>query len=82
MQLRRPIAALFTALALFGGGTATLAGCGDPAGLDRRDGTSDDNARDPQGANPSDASQGNLPNVSDPDRGNPGDQNNRNQPPN
>jgi hypothetical protein len=43
MQIRRPISALLIALALFGGGTTTLAGCsGDPAGLDRNDGTSDD----------------------------------------
>jgi hypothetical protein len=42
MQLRRPIAALVTSLALFGGGTATLTACGDPAGTDRNDGTTDD----------------------------------------
>ena len=43
MHIRRPIAAVFLALALFGGGGATLAGCGgDPAGLDRNDGTTDD----------------------------------------
>src|SRR4051794_3512777 len=29
MQIRRPLAGLFVALTLFGGG-ATLAGCGDP----------------------------------------------------
>jgi predicted naringenin-chalcone synthase len=39
MDIRRPIAALMTALALFGGGAATLTACGDPAGTDRRDGT-------------------------------------------
>ena len=40
MQLRRPIAALFTALALFGGG-ATMTGC-EAAGQDQNDGTTDD----------------------------------------
>ena len=81
MQLRRPIAALFTALALFGGGTATLAGCGDPAGLDRRDGTPDDDSTNTEGADPTGKSQGNLPDVSDPDQGNPDDQNDDSQDP-
>ena len=64
MQLRRPITALFTALALFGGGAATLtAGAGDPAGLDRNDGTSDD-TKNTDGNDPSDDSQGNLPDNS------------------
>ncbi len=49
MQIRRPIAALMTALALFGGGTATLAGCGDPSGLDRNDGTSDQDNKNTSG---------------------------------
>jgi hypothetical protein len=75
MQLRRPLAALFTALALFGGGTATLAGCGgDPAGLDRNDGTTDDSGNT-SGSDPSGESQGNLPDNSNPDPGNPEDQN-------
>jgi hypothetical protein len=39
MHLRRPIAALFTALALFGGG-ATLTAC-EAAGQDQNDGTTD-----------------------------------------
>ena len=76
MQLRRPLAALFTALALFGGGAATLSACGDPAGIDRNDGTSDDTKTDnPSGSEPSDKSEGNLPNNTDPDHGNPEDQN-------
>jgi ABC-type oligopeptide transport system substrate-binding subunit len=33
MQIRRPLAGLFVALALSGGG-ATLAGCGDPTSSD------------------------------------------------
>ena len=40
MQLRRPIAALLTALALFGGGV-TMTACGS-AGQDQNDGTTDD----------------------------------------
>jgi hypothetical protein len=74
MQLRRPIAALFTALALFGGGTATLSACGDPAGADRSDGTTDDSGNT-SGNDPSDESQDNLPDNSDPDQGNPEDKN-------
>jgi hypothetical protein len=69
MHIRRPIAALFTALALFGGGTATMSGCGgDPAGLDRNDGTTDDSGNT-SGSNPSDESQDNLPDNSDPEQG-------------
>ena len=40
MELRRPIATLFTALALFGGGV-TMTGC-EAAGQDQNDGTTDD----------------------------------------
>ena len=40
MQLRRPMAALFTALALFGGG-ATMTACAGP-GQEQNDGTTDD----------------------------------------
>ena len=40
MQLRRPIATLFTALALFGGGV-TMTGC-ESAGQGQNDGTTDD----------------------------------------
>jgi hypothetical protein len=40
MQIRRPIAALLTALALFGGGV-TMTGC-EAAGQDQNDGTNDD----------------------------------------
>lgn len=63
MQIRRPIAALVTALALFGGGTATLAGCGDPAGLDRNDGSTDD-SENTGGSNPGSEDQGDLPDNS------------------
>jgi hypothetical protein len=69
MHIRRPIAALFAALALFGGGTATMSGCGgDPAGLDRNDGTTDDSGNT-GGNDPSDESQDNLPDNSDPEQG-------------
>jgi hypothetical protein len=40
MHIRRPLAALFTALTLFGGG-ATLTAC-EAAGQDQNDGTTDD----------------------------------------
>jgi hypothetical protein len=40
MQIRRPIAALFAALALFGGGV-TMTAC-EAAGQDQNDGTTDD----------------------------------------
>ena len=63
MEIRRPLAALMTALALFGGGV-TLTACGDPAGTNRNDGTTDD-SRNTGGADPSDESQGNLPDNSD-----------------
>ena len=60
MHLRRPVAAVITALALFGGG-ATLSACGDPSGANtsRNDGTTDDEVN--QGPGPG-------PNYSDPQR--------------
>jgi len=70
MQLRRPIAALVTALVLFGGGAATLTGCGDPAGTDRSDGTTDTGEDSESGDD-----RNGLPNNSDPDQGNEEDQN-------
>jgi hypothetical protein len=63
MQIRRSVAALMTALALFGGG-ATLTACGDPAGRNRNDGTTD-NSKNTGGNDPSGTSQGNLPDTSD-----------------
>ena len=62
MQIRRPLAALMTALALFGG-AATLTACGDPSGTDRSDGTSDTGNQGGAG----DSTEGNLPNNSDPE---------------
>ena len=68
MHLRRPIAALFTALALFGGG-ATLTAC-EAAGQDQNDGTTDD-SENTGGDDPADDSQDNLPDNSnqEPDDG-------------
>ena len=70
MRIRRPLAALLTALALFGG-SATLTACGDPAGADRSDGTTDDTQD--QGSDDTDKendeNSGNLPNNSDPELG-------------
>jgi hypothetical protein len=57
MHLRRPVATLLTALALFGGG-ATLTSC-DAAGNDQRDGTSDNEVNNGPGPGP---------NFSDPQR--------------
>jgi hypothetical protein len=79
MELRRPIAALLTALALVGGG-ATLTACGDPAGLDRNDGTTDD-SENTSGNDPSEDSQDNLPDNSNEDQGNPEDQDDDTQDP-
>jgi hypothetical protein len=75
MHIRRPIAALLTALALVGGGSATLSACGgDPAGLDRNDGTTDDSGNT-SGNDPGSDQQDNLPDNSNPDPGNTDDQN-------
>jgi hypothetical protein len=67
MRIRRPIAALFTALALFGGGTATLTACGDPAGSDRSDGSTDDTDGDECEDDNSSEECGDLPDNSDPE---------------
>ena len=49
MRIRRPLAALFTALTLFGGG-ATLTAC-EAAGQDQNDGTTDDSGDQSGGEN-------------------------------
>ena len=61
MRIRRPIATLFTALALFGGG-ATMTAC-QAAGEDQNDGTVQEN--DPEGGTEEDNQ---LPDNSDPER--------------
>ncbi|MGY1717746.1 MULTISPECIES: hypothetical protein [unclassified Blastococcus] len=63
MRIRRPFAALLTSLALFGG-AATLTACGDPAGLDRNDGSTDEVV---ETVDPEDADRENLPDVSNPE---------------
>jgi hypothetical protein len=66
MQIRRPLAALLTALTLFGGG-ATLTGC-EAAGEGQRDGTTDDSGNT-GGSNPEDEQQGNVPDNSNQEPG-------------
>ena len=71
MNTRRPVAALFIALALLGGGAGTLTACGSPSGGEnsdtRNDGTTDDDSENTEGSDPGDPSQGNLPDNSDND---------------
>ena len=62
MHIRRPLAGLFLALTLFGGGGATLAACGDP--VNDRTGTPRDTASNTSGAGTSSA------NVNVPDNSN------------
>ena len=64
MQLRRPLATLFTALALFGGGV-TMTGC-EAAGQDQNDGTTDD-SENTGGSEPTEDEQGNLPDNTNED---------------
>ena len=61
MQIRRPIAALMTALALFGGG-ATMTAC-QAAGDGQSDGTTDSGNPD-SGDDPGSEDQGELPDNS------------------
>ncbi|MCA0145567.1 hypothetical protein [Blastococcus sp. LR1] len=61
MHIRRPLAALFAALALFGGGV-TMTGC-QAAGQDQNDGTTDD-SENTDGDDPGSEEQGNLPDNS------------------
>ena len=63
MRTRRPLAALMTSLALFGG-TASLTACGDPAGLDRNDGSTDEVV---ETADPEEADRENMPDTSNPE---------------
>jgi hypothetical protein len=61
MRIRRPLAGLFVALTLFGGGGTALAGCGNP--VDSGTGTPADSSTTAH-SNPDNPSQGNLPNDS------------------
>ena len=65
MRIRRPFTALMTSLALFGGATS-LSACGDPAGLDRNDGSTDEVV---ETADPEDADRENMPDNSNPQPG-------------
>jgi hypothetical protein len=61
MQIRRPLAALLTALALASGGALTAC----TAASSGTTGTPADTAADTAGGNPGSVSQGNLPDTSD-----------------
>ncbi|SDG09056.1 hypothetical protein SAMN05660662_0289 [Blastococcus aurantiacus] len=74
MQLRRPLAALLTALALFGGG-ATMTACSGSDPTTPNEGTTDDDSENTSGNDPGGDEQDNVPNNSDPDPGNEEDQN-------
>jgi hypothetical protein len=73
MEIRRPVAALFLALTLAGGGLGALTGCGDPSGGatsdNRNDGTPDDDSKNTSGNDPSGVSQGNVPDNDDSEEG-------------
>jgi hypothetical protein len=73
MEIRRPIAAVFAALTLFGGG-ATMTAC-QAAGQDQNDGSTDSDV------SPSEDSSDDLPDNSDQDQGNTEDQNDDTQDP-
>jgi hypothetical protein len=60
MQIRRPIAVLFTALTLFGGGVS-MTGCSTAPGQGQNDGTTD---QDGETVSPEDADRENLPDNS------------------
>jgi len=70
MNIRRPVAALFVALALVGG-PATLTACSAAGGgLERNDGDSSDNeTANTGGSDPGGTSQGNLPKNDSNDTG-------------
>jgi hypothetical protein len=59
MEIRRPVAALFAALALFGGGV-TMTGC-EAAGQEQNDGTTDEDVNE---LTPEEADRENLPDNS------------------
>ena len=62
MQIRRPLAALMAALAIFGGG-ATMTAC-SASGTDQNDGTTDDDSGNRDGSDPGSDEQDNLPDNS------------------
>ncbi len=74
MQIRRPLATLLTALALFGGG-ATMTACSDADVTTPNEGTTEDDSENTGGNDPGSDELHNRPNTSDPDPGNEEDQN-------
>jgi hypothetical protein len=66
MQIRRPLAALLAALALFGGG-ATLTACSDADPSTPTEGTTEDDSNNTEGDDPGGDEQDNLPNNTDPE---------------
>jgi hypothetical protein len=56
MQIRRPLAALLTALALFGGG-ATMTACSDADVTSPNEGTTDDDSGNTDGNDPGGGNQ-------------------------
>ena len=76
MNIRRPMAGLFVALALLGG-PATLTAC-SASGDGSNDGTTDDDSTNTGGNDPGGASQGNLP-RNDSNEVDPTDNSDRNE---
>ena len=66
MQIRRPLAALLTALALLGGG-ATMTACSDADVTTPNEGTTDDDSENTEGNDPGSDEQDNLPDNSNRD---------------
>jgi hypothetical protein len=66
MQIRRPLAALMTALALFGGG-ATMTACSDADVTSPNEGTTDDDSENTDGNDPGSDERDNLPDNTNPD---------------
>ena len=66
MQIRRPLAALLTALALVGGG-ATMTACSDADVTSPNEGTTDDDSENTEGNDPGSDEQDNLPDNSNRD---------------
>jgi hypothetical protein len=83
MEIRRPIAALLTALALVGGG-ASMTACASPSGgsnSDQRNDGTNDTSHNTAGNDPGGASQNNLPDNSNRQTGSDsGDQQDKGQP--
>ena len=74
MQIRRPLAALLAALALFGGGV-TMTACSDADVTTPNEGTTEDDSENTDGDDPAGDEQDNLPNNSGRDLGNEEDSN-------